>query len=424
MQPVTFAGTEQRGSSRSGVAQVSYDAAVVSHNRALRPQQISLFLRRATREMTKLAEVARGRDNNFNLIRFLAAFAVLIDHSSVLATGSGTAYPLYAAHGLTWGDIAVDVFFVTSGFLVTASLLNRRSSWAFSWARALRIFPALWVMLTLTVFGVGLALTSYTPHAYLTAHGTWRYLLENAVLIRGIDFNLPGLFQHNPYRAVNGSLWTLPYEIEMYGLLLVLWIVAALGGPRRVNVFRCAVLAVGASAGLWYLSHQVFHDASIDTSHFAFMFFVGAGFYVLKEQIRLYGSVVVALIGATLLCAFSRTFSAGFFLMFSLSLPYLLIYGAYAGRAWLRGFNRIGDYSYGIYIYAFLTQQTIACLMPGISAWSLMGLSAIATLALAILSWHLIEKRALSLKPARLLEGPGPGARHDSVSRATFESAA
>jgi peptidoglycan/LPS O-acetylase OafA/YrhL len=376
--------------------------------------------------MIKLADVARDRDNNFNLIRFLAAFAVLIDHGLVLATGSATAYPLYTTFGLTWGDIAVDVFFVTSGFLVTASLLNRRSSWVFAWARALRILPALWMMLALTVFGVGLALTSYTPSAYLSAHGTWRYLLENAVLIHGTDFKLPGLFQHNPYRnAVNGSLWTLPFEIEMYGLLLALWIVAALGGSRRVNVLRCAVLAAGASAGFWYLSHQVFGDASIDTSRFAFMFFAGAGFCVLKEQIRLYGSVVIALIGATLLCVFSPVFSAGFFLMFNLSLPYLLIYGAYAGGARLRGFNRIGDYSYGIYIYAFLTQQTIVCLMPGISAWSLIGLSAIATLALAIVSWHLIEKRALSLRPARLPESPGPRAqRCDSGPRATYESAA
>src|SRR5487761_1170379 len=108
----------------------------------------------------KLSEAARGRDNNFNLLRFLAAFAVLISHSFSLATGVSDAEPLRAAYGLTWGDIAVDVFFVTSGFLVTASLLKRRSATAFVWARVLRIFPALWLMLFLTVFGMGLALTS------------------------------------------------------------------------------------------------------------------------------------------------------------------------------------------------------------------------------------------------------------------------
>lgn len=85
--------------------------------------------------------------------------------------------------GLTWAYIAVDVFFLTSGFLVTASLLSRQSAVGFAWARALRILPALWVMLALTVFGLGLAVTSSSPHAYLTARETWRYLVKNAILL-------------------------------------------------------------------------------------------------------------------------------------------------------------------------------------------------------------------------------------------------
>ena len=68
-----------------------------------------------------LAEAARGRDNNFHLIRFLAALAVLYGHCYPL-TGSGQAAPLADWLGLDIGTLAVDVFFVTSGYLVTASL--------------------------------------------------------------------------------------------------------------------------------------------------------------------------------------------------------------------------------------------------------------------------------------------------------------
>ena len=82
--------------------------------------------------------VTSGRDNNFNLIRFCAAFAVLISHSFAIATGSGSAEPMRHTLGLTWAYIAVDVFFLTSGFLVTASLISRQSAVGFAWARALR----------------------------------------------------------------------------------------------------------------------------------------------------------------------------------------------------------------------------------------------------------------------------------------------
>ncbi len=104
----------------------------------------------------KVADLAQGKDNNFNLIRIIAAYAVLVQHAFPLALGPKTVVPLEVSLGVTIGMIAVDVFFMTSGFLVTASLLARKSTVEFVWARVLRIFPALFVMLMLTVFGLGL----------------------------------------------------------------------------------------------------------------------------------------------------------------------------------------------------------------------------------------------------------------------------
>ena len=109
----------------------------------------------------KLSQFAQGRDNNYNFIRFMAAVAVLVTHSFVLATGRPNTEPLRARLGLTLGSVAVDIFFITSGFLVTASLLNRRSIIDFAWARLLRIFPALLIMLLLTVFVLGVWLNAY-----------------------------------------------------------------------------------------------------------------------------------------------------------------------------------------------------------------------------------------------------------------------
>ena len=343
--------------------------------------------------MMKLGDVAHGRDNNFNLIRFCAAFAVLISHSFAVAIGSGGAEPMRRALGLTWAYIAVDVFFLTSGFLVTASLLARQSALGFAWARALRILPALWVMLALTVFGLGLAVTS-SPHGYLTDGETWRYLVKNAILLRGMVPDLPGVFSSNPIRGVvNGSLWTLGPEVEMYAILFALGILATIA--RRLSVIRWCVVAIAVSAAVLYFMNGNFDNSSDEYSRLTLLFFLGASCYLFKERIPFSRSAFCFLLAVVLLSALDRRV---FFFAFSVALPYLVFYAAYGFGGPIRAFNRWGDYSYGIYIYAFPVEQTTAHLVPGISAAWLMGISAIVTLALAMLSWHLLEKRALELK--------------------------
>jgi peptidoglycan/LPS O-acetylase OafA/YrhL len=109
----------------------------------------------ARRTLT-LGDYVGGRDNNFNLIRFLAASAVLLSHSFPLSNGDPTTEPLRSWLGLSAGEIAVDVFFLTSGFLVAGSLLTRHSVSGFAVARALRIYPAMVVSVLLTVPVVGL----------------------------------------------------------------------------------------------------------------------------------------------------------------------------------------------------------------------------------------------------------------------------
>ena len=338
-----------------------------------------------------LSDLARGRDNNFNLIRILAAFAVLLSHSFALAVGSENAEPLRVTYGLTWGDIAVNIFFIASGFLVTSSLLTRQSATAFIWARVLRIFPALWVMLLITVFGLGLSLTTESAAAYLRQPETWRYFLKNAILFRGIDYQLPGIGG-----SVNGSLWSLTPEVRMYATLLALWLAAALAGGFRRRALCVAIVSIAVLSGAWYLYHEQFEPLD-NVPRLAFMFFTGASFFVFKDRIALRKTACILLLVAIAVSLFNRV---TLFFVLNLSLAYVLMYAAYAVSGPIRAFNSLGDYSYGAYIYAFPVQMGLCHLVPHISVPALMASSAVITATLAVLSWHLLEKRALALKTA------------------------
>ena len=126
------------------------------------------------------------------------------------------------------------------------------------------------------------------------------------------------------------------------------------------------------------------------------MFFSGAAFYVLKERIRLSCPVFWLFIIAQLSSSIIN--KDAFFVLYVLTIAYILFYVAYIPSGFIRKYNQVGDYSYGIYIYAFPVQQSVAALVPGVSVLGMLLISAPATFLLAALSWHLLERRALDLK--------------------------
>lgn len=345
----------------------------------------------------KLSNFTQGRNNNFNLIRIVAAFAVLITHSFALAIGTGAAEPFRESLGMTLGSIAVDVFFITSGFLVTASLLTRQSAIEFIWARVLRIFPALLIMLLLTVFGLGVFFTSSPLPSYLADSKTYIYLVKCSTLITGVAYNLPGVFDDNPYKnAVNGSLWTMPYEIQMYAILTIIWVALRIKKKIRLRTFELAIVTGAVVAGVLVVARYFYFPTEGLFARLFFMFFSGAAFYVLKEHVtisrRIFWLLVIALMSSAM--ANKHTF----FIVYILTIAYILFYIAYIPSGFIRKYNQVGDYSYGVYIYAFPVQQSVVALVPGVSVLSMLSIAATVTLLLAALSWHLLEQRALGLK--------------------------
>lgn len=353
-----------------------------------------------------LSVFANKRDNNYNLIRFIAASLVLYSHSFPLAVNG--ADPFLHMIGMTLGTIAVDSFFVISGFLVAGSFFKKENIIGFCWARILRIYPALILSVLFCVFIIGFHYTQMRSIEYLTDPQTYSFLFKNMTLFFGLEYNLPGLFELNPYRAVNGSLWTLPYELKMYTRLAIIGTVLIIFQKmikkhilkRVFLVIAIVSISTNISNHFGFLSDvRIFKYLEV----FCFgghvklfgMFFVGAVYYLYKEEICLYPRLFfLSLISLFI----SSIYKELFFVVYTLTLPYLIFYIAYIPNGIIRNYNRMGDYSYGMYIYAFPIQQSVAATLPNASVTLMIIISFPLVFCLSFLSWHFIEKKSLKMK--------------------------
>jgi peptidoglycan/LPS O-acetylase OafA/YrhL len=348
------------------------------------------------RSRATLAAFATGHDNNLNLVRVVAAMMVLVSHAFVLASGRTAAEPWLAHLGTTPGGLAVGVFFAVSGFLVTGSLERSRSLHRFAAARALRIYPALWVSLLLTLGLVGLWFTELSPGQFFRDPQTWRWLGKNAVMLTG-ESALPGAFAHVPFAAgVNGSLWTLCWELRLYLLLGLAWWCARLVARRHAAITFERVTIAAAVA--FTAANVALHLAGreIDYVELAATFLQGSALWTLRGRVSIGWGTFLALASAYAISALVSV--QAFQFVNALGLAWLTLHLAFLPAGWLRCYNRVGDYSYGIYIFAFPIQQAWMASLPGLGPLGLAAIAVPPTLALAALSWHLMEKRALAHK--------------------------
>lgn len=342
-----------------------------------------------------IQDTLKDRENNFTLLRLLAAMAVLFGHSWPLSLGlTGGEDPisnfLIRFLGASLPSLAVNLFFVVSGFLVAASYIQRRNLFAFIEARVIRIYPGLIVAVFFCVF-VGSLVTTESILNYFSSPTTWSYLKHNVLLVTNIQFDLPGVFVSNPYPvSVNGSLWTLPIEVWMYFWVAVLGSLSLLKGKRSFNlffIFLCLMYAQ-SSGGDFFIAHEP------RTAQLAFLFMLGTFFYINRNKVPLNFMSLSAL---ALLVYITLAFSFSLFIK-SIFFSYFVLLLALHPKLKLPSIDRLGDISYGLYIYAFPIQQILAYLIPQVRPISMFIISTAITVVLAILSWRLVEKPALKMK--------------------------
>ena len=351
-----------------------------------------------------------GRENSFTFLRLALALAVVLGHSFPL--GGFGSDPVYHWSGsrMALHEIALQCFFILSGYLLTGSLTSQPSLARFTLRRCFRILPGYWVSLLVTALVLAPAMFGYlypTGFRYSSSLvvgevNALSYLSRNALLFGG-QGTIPPLFSTNPLSGVvNGSLWSIFFEAGCY---IALGLAAFAGLLRRRNF----MLGIGALCYLPCVIHSVFpigvppptanwHRILLFAFHPAgpnvvlpFAAGVAAHYIVRHRQVwntRMFGLAALAFIVALPLGA-GRVFGP-------VVLPYLLL--SLGEKLPCKNWERVGDFSYGTYIYAFVIQQCLVVLGVHHHGLAIFLASSIAlSVMVGVLSWFLVERPAIRM---------------------------
>ncbi len=295
------------------------------------------------------------------------------------------------------------IFFGISGYLVTTSFRRGKNRVVpFLTKRALRIFPALIAVAVLSACLIGPFVTTIDLRAYFSSPRTLSYVYHNIAL--NPQFDLPGVFLTNPFPgAVNGSLWTLPMEFVLY-LVVVGFAVVPWAKAHQWISLALAVVAVMLARVIPASKYIVYGTDLYNVFFQAPYFFVGSFLSYRSDWVRQNGGRIVLPLCVALLALYGTPLvQIGAWVV----IPCVVILVGEMRSPIATTFARLGDISYGVYLWSFPMQQLAALyLLPRIGPFPAMLSAAVTVLLLAKLSWKTIERPALGLKRNAFLSQP------------------
>ena len=320
--------------------------------------------------------------NSYDFVRFCAASAVLFSHHFDLA---GFPEPQVPGFGEDFGEVAVEVFFCLSGFLICRSLQKSPDWTRFAAARLLRIFPNLAFVLVVTS---AFTFLWYRNYPNLGPHLS--YVIDNLLLlVNGVTQVIPGVFTDALRRDANDPLWTLPYELWLYVTLAVAFVF----GVRWSGA--CVAVALLALSTAWTLEPQIDDFdlgplESFEIFRFGSYFMSGALLAVVWRWIGGYAFALGAV--GLIVCLVVRNLWSTDTVVQSLALAAGVIgLGSSGVMAW---FGRGGDASYGMYIFAWPVQQFVLLLIAPF--WLSLLVAFLITAAIGYATWHAFEERLIT----------------------------
>lgn len=307
----------------------------------------------------------------------------------------------HGQYSFSW--ISVRGFFVISGYLIFQSLQRSGNLLDYYWKRVLRLYPALIVMLVLTIVLGQLIYAGDIP--YWKNEAVKTYFTNNLGLYR-IQYAIPGIFDHNPYPfAINGSLWTIAFEFTMYIAVSAFFFIKNKRNlliPILAGIYL--ILAKLDTVNFEEIQKWIYPILDWYLIELGVYFAAGSLLAVLKLE-RLPRAYLNGILIVSLGIFIYMTSRPGFLYASVSMLPLIVLC---ASLSPVKGLSTIttyvGDLSYGLYIYGFPIQQTLVYFFKP-DVHTLIISSVLVSAVVACLSWHWIEKPALKLKNLGKLMG-------------------
>jgi len=302
----------------------------------------------------RLSDTIGMKSENLHLMRFIASIMVIISHSFIISTGveCNEWFVVLSNGQLTMGGFAVAVFFLCGGYLIAMSAEKNQTAGKFFKARALRLFPPLVFSTFFTILICGLV-SEWGQIMYYTSPTTWEYM-KNSIFWR--VYYLPGVFTGNPYGpTVNGSLWTLPVEFICY---ILCFIAMKLKLTKKKTYPFTAPFVIAGAVLVWILGLTI--PMARELIRPVLLFYIGMGYWIYRENIFFnVRNVVIAIAVFFLLMIVGQ----GTFAML-LAFPYIMMYIWFGMKQCSSKLGKLGDYSYGIYLWGFPVQQLVVHFYP------------------------------------------------------------
>ena len=329
------------------------------------------------------------RKNNFGALRLLFANLVVYYHAYFLIDGDARRDLLYKVSGaMPTGALAVCGFFLISGYLVVKSYTTSNSVKDYLVKRFLRIWPGYAVAFLISILVVaplgGVKLADID-------------VLRNVSCF--MKFQPPcvdRVFYGLSVEKINGSMWTISYEVRCYLLIILLGACGLLHDRRKFLILTiCLGLAAFAPQNIKLPFPSVFGVFGADVLLIG-LFCAGGVFYLYRDLIAFRLRYAVIALPLWLALQLSQT-TAQVALMTAGA--YILFYVATRrGDNFMSRFTEKTDLSYGIYLYSFPIQQLILWYDRDIGMYKLAGISLVLAWILGAFSWYVVERPVLRLK--------------------------
>lgn len=296
-----------------------------------------------------------------------------------------------------------DFWFIS---LAKASIVVPGSGAIFFWNRYLRVAPAVYVFALVAPFAIvalgAVSLTALWNQEMVIWFGSSLFLVPN------YD---PSLWQNFGTGVINGQLWTIPAEVSFYIAVPGLVLLARRFGFWWMMTVMIVFAIVGPllSEQGGYLQAIVHHTFLEKAAFFAVGIFWARYWSKVPTSWWAFALVLAVYVPVKIFALNSDIVGPLEPLLIAVPLGYLVVQFGYNGpRALARLTNRVGDLSYGSYIWHIFILNAFIW-FGWTEEWWLVLVVLMVTLAFAWVSWHLVEKRALSLKRTTSRSDGGAG---------------